>query len=108
MNRNAVLYFVDSNARGQVIEVARLLISAGADTNTKESQGRTAADIAAARGTHRLLARNQQHVPHAQVAPHELDLQARQPSFQENLQVRVDHGQTRCQGRAKTGEARVR
>ena len=49
MNRNALLYFVDSNARGQVVEVARRLISAGADANAKDSQGRTAADIAAAR-----------------------------------------------------------
>jgi ankyrin repeat protein len=39
---------MDSNARGQVVEEARLLISVGADANAKDSQGRTAADIAAA------------------------------------------------------------
>ena len=41
---------MDSNARGEVVEVARLLIPAGADANAKNSQGRTAADIDAAMG----------------------------------------------------------
>jgi hypothetical protein len=40
---------MDSNARGEVVEVTRRLIPAGANANAKDSQSRTAADIAAAR-----------------------------------------------------------